>query len=164
LVQRYPTDEESPAIDGLPPGEGAFLACSFWLADNYALQGRRGEAVALFERLLALRNDVGLLSEQFDPVAGRLTGNFPQAFFPRCLINNALNLAQAHGPAEHRGERTTNGSPARSIGDVWEPFFGNGSRLILTSGVSRILPVPDAALGALGSELTRSPPGDAVRR
>jgi GH15 family glucan-1,4-alpha-glucosidase len=108
LVQRYPMDEESSAIDGLPPGEGAFLACSFWLADNYALQGRRDEAVALFERLLALRNDVGLLSEQFDPAAARLTGNFPQAFSHVGLINTARNLAQSHGPAEHRRERTTN--------------------------------------------------------
>jgi GH15 family glucan-1,4-alpha-glucosidase len=104
LVQRYPMDKESASIDGLPPGEGAFLACSFWLADNYALQGRRDEAVTLFERLLALRNDVGLLSEQFDPVAARLTGNFPQAFSHVGLINTARNLAQAHGPAEHRRE------------------------------------------------------------
>jgi GH15 family glucan-1,4-alpha-glucosidase len=108
FVQRYPMDEESPAIDGLPPGEGAFLACSFWLADNYALQGRRDEAVALFERLLALRNDVGLLSEQFDPAATRLTGNFPQAFSHVGLINTARNLAQGHGPAEHRREGTAN--------------------------------------------------------
>jgi GH15 family glucan-1,4-alpha-glucosidase len=107
FVQRYPMDSESPAIDGLPPGEGAFLACSFWLADNYALQGRRDEAVALFERLLALRNDVGLLSEQFDPAAARLTGNFPQAFSHVGLINTARNLSEAHGPAEHRREGTT---------------------------------------------------------
>ena len=78
--------------DGLPPGEGAFLACSFWLADNFVLQGRYAEARALFERLLALRNDVGLLAEEYDPKARRLVGNFPQAFSHVGLINTAINL------------------------------------------------------------------------
>src|SRR5205085_5967721 len=75
FVLRYRTEETD---DGLPPGEGVFLACSFWLADNYALVGRLDEARALFERLLSLRNDLGLLAEEYDPVAGRLLGNLPQ--------------------------------------------------------------------------------------
>ncbi len=88
FVLRYPTEGQ----DGLPPGEGAFIACSFWLADCYALMGRTDEARALFERLLALRNDVGLLSEEYDPVARRMLGNFPQAFSHVGLINTAFNL------------------------------------------------------------------------
>jgi GH15 family glucan-1,4-alpha-glucosidase len=90
FVQRYDTSDSK---DGLPPGEGAFLACSFWLADNYALQGRTVEARALFDRLLALRNDVGLLAEEYDPVARRLVGNFPQAFSHICLVGTALTLS-----------------------------------------------------------------------
>ena len=82
------------ASDGLPPGEGAFLACSFWLADNYALQGRDDEARALFERLLALRNDVGLLAEEYDPAARRQVGNFPQAFSHIALVSTATTLAR----------------------------------------------------------------------
>jgi GH15 family glucan-1,4-alpha-glucosidase len=102
FVARYHTD---PAVDGLPPGEGAFLPCSFWLADNLALLGRRAEARALFERLLAIRNDVGLLSEEYDPDAGRLLGNFPQSFSHVGLVNTARNLMERGGPAEHRPER-----------------------------------------------------------
>ena len=98
FVQRYDTSE---GADGLPPGEGAFLACSFWLADNYVLQGRHEEARALFARLLSLRNDVGLLAEEYDPRARRQVGNFPQAFSHIALINTALNLVGAH-PAETR--------------------------------------------------------------
>jgi GH15 family glucan-1,4-alpha-glucosidase len=101
LVARYQT---VPDLDGLPPGEGAFLACSFWLADNLALQGQRAEARALYERLLGIRNDVGLLSEQYDPDARRLVGNFPQAFSHVGLINTARNLSRRGGPAEHRTE------------------------------------------------------------
>ena len=101
LLARYQT---TPQLDGLPPGEGAFLACTFWLADNLALQGRHAEARALFERLLDLRNDVGLLSEQYDPVERRLVGNFPQAFSHVGLINTACNLSRRDGPAEHRKE------------------------------------------------------------
>jgi GH15 family glucan-1,4-alpha-glucosidase len=82
----------STCRDGLPPGEGVFLLCSFWLADNYALTGRKEEARVLFERLLALRNDVGLLSEEYDPDGGHLLGNFPQAFSHVGLINTAFNL------------------------------------------------------------------------
>jgi GH15 family glucan-1,4-alpha-glucosidase len=100
LVLRYETET---GVDGLPPGEGAFLACSFWLADNYVLQGRRAEATALFEHLLSLRNDVGLLAEEYDPRSGRMLGNFPQAFSHVGLINTALNLSHADGPAQKRG-------------------------------------------------------------
>jgi GH15 family glucan-1,4-alpha-glucosidase len=99
FVLRYAT---SPAVDGLPPGEGAFLACTFWLADNLALQGRYDEAREVFGRLLGIRNDVGLLSEQYDPVARRLVGNFPQAFSHVGLINTARNLTRRGGPAEDR--------------------------------------------------------------
>ena len=99
FVVRY---AEAPDVDGLPPGEGAFLPCTFWLADNLALAGHREEAIEVFERLLAVRNDVGLLSEEYDPVARRLLGNFPQAFSHLSLINTARNLSQPGGPAEHR--------------------------------------------------------------
>ena len=99
FVLRYDTAETR---DGLPPGEGAFLACSFWLADNFILQGRQEEGRALFERLLRLCNDVGLLAEEYDPQAGRMVGNFPQAFSHVALVNTALNLSRMEGPAEHR--------------------------------------------------------------
>jgi GH15 family glucan-1,4-alpha-glucosidase len=79
-----------------------FLACTFWLADNYALLGRHGDARHCFEGLLGLQNDVGLLSEQYDPGAKRLTGNFPQAFSHVSLINTACNLSAAPGPADVR--------------------------------------------------------------
>ena len=99
FVLRYDTAERR----GRPAGdEGAFLACSFWLADNYILQGRDEDARTLFERLLALRNDVGLLAEEYDPKARRLVGNFPQAFSHVALINTAHNLTRAFGPAQHR--------------------------------------------------------------
>jgi len=96
LVMRYDTDD---GVDGLPPGEGAFLACSFWLADNYILQRRFGDAHVLFERLLALRNDVGLLAEEYDPRASRMLGNFPQAFSHVGLINTAIKLAHVEPEA-----------------------------------------------------------------
>jgi GH15 family glucan-1,4-alpha-glucosidase len=101
LVRRYDTHETD---DGLPPNEGVFLACSFWLVDNLVLQGRREEANALFERLLALRNDVGLLAEEYDTRAGRQVGNFPQAFSHVAMINSALNLTRAAGPTEQRAK------------------------------------------------------------
>ena len=99
FLHRYPT---SPDLDGLPPGEGTFLLCTFWLADTLALAGKRDEAEEIFEHLLSLRNDVGLLSEQYDPVAHRLLGNFPQAFSHVGLINTAQNLRREEGPSRHR--------------------------------------------------------------
>lgn len=89
FVLRYPTEE---ADDGLPPGEGAFLPCSFWLVDALALAGRRDEALRLYDRLTGLANDVGLLSEEYDPRARRLVGNFPQAFTHVALVHSALAL------------------------------------------------------------------------
>ena len=102
LVQRYHTSE---GADGLPPGEGIFIACSFWLADNYVLQGRLEEARALFEKLLDLRNDVGLLAEEYDPIERRQLGNFPQAFSHLALINTAHNLINKNGAAHQRSAR-----------------------------------------------------------
>jgi len=99
LVQRYPTES---GVDGLPPGEGLFLACSFWLVDNLVLLGRGDEARRLYDRLLALRNDVGLLAEQYDPRARRLLGNFPQALSHIALVNSACNLSQAGRSARLR--------------------------------------------------------------
>jgi GH15 family glucan-1,4-alpha-glucosidase len=106
FVSRYTMD---PAVDGLPHGEAKFLACTFWLADNYILQGRQDDAVKIFERLLNVRNDVGLLSEEYDPDARRLLGNFPQAFTHVGLVNTAFNLSRgARNPA------VGDGPPARS--------------------------------------------------
>jgi GH15 family glucan-1,4-alpha-glucosidase len=110
FVCRYDTGE---TVDGLPPGEGAFLACSFWLADNFLLQGRMTEARELFERLLALRNDVGLLAEEYDPRLGRQLGNFPQAFSHVALVNTAFNLTRSQGPAEQRAARRHKGAQFR---------------------------------------------------
>jgi GH15 family glucan-1,4-alpha-glucosidase len=92
LVRRYSVD--GTKVDGLPGREGAFLACSFWLADALRMTGRVKEARDLFERLLALRNDVGLLAEEYDPVARRQLGNFPQAFSHIGLVNTALALSR----------------------------------------------------------------------
>ena len=101
FVIRYDTEGTD---DGLSPGEGAFLACSFWLVDVYALQGRFADAERLFRRLLALRNDVGLLSEEYDPRARRLVGNFPQAFSHMALVNSAYNLTRVAKPVEQRAQ------------------------------------------------------------
>jgi GH15 family glucan-1,4-alpha-glucosidase len=90
LLLRYHADEKR--TDGLPPGEGTFLACSFWLVEVLALQGRDDEARSLFERLLGLRNDLGLLAEEYDPGTGLLLGNFPQAFSHLALVTAALTL------------------------------------------------------------------------
>jgi GH15 family glucan-1,4-alpha-glucosidase len=91
-------------VDGLPPGEGAFLACTFWLASNYALMGRHDDARETFARLLALRNDVGLLSEEYDTDANRLVGNFPQAFSHVPLIDTARTLSSALAPTRERAQ------------------------------------------------------------
>lgn len=104
FVYRYSTEQSH---DGLPPGEGAFLACSFWLADNLILMGKRDEARELFERALSTRNDVGLLAEEYDPVGRRMLGNFPQAFSHVGVINTAHNLARTAGPAKMRAEQDT---------------------------------------------------------
>ncbi|MGR4879702.1 glycoside hydrolase family 15 protein [Streptomyces sp. LARHCF249] len=101
LVRRYST--EGPSVDGLPGDEGAFLACSFWLADALCLTGRGEEARILFERLLAVRNDVGLLAEEYDPVSGRQLGNFPQAFSHIGLVNTALTLSRDDPEGRHSG-------------------------------------------------------------
>lgn len=101
FVLRYDTTKVQ---DGLPAGEGAFLACSFWLADNFALFGEMEKARDLFDRLAGLCNDVGLVSEMYDPATGRLVGNFPQAFTHVALVNTAMNLTDRHGPAEQRKE------------------------------------------------------------
>ena len=103
FVERYTPD---PKVDGIPHGEGAFLACSFWLADNYELQGRYEDAVRMFERLLEIRNDVGLLSEEYDPIGKRQLGNFPQAFSHVGLVNTAFNLTKGSRkpPAGHGAE------------------------------------------------------------
>jgi GH15 family glucan-1,4-alpha-glucosidase len=101
LVMRYRTHT---GVDGLDPGEGTFLICSFWLADVYILQGRLAEAERLFRRLVALCNDVGLLSEQYDPRGGRLLGNFPQAFSHVGLVNTAFNLTRIEKPVEQRAQ------------------------------------------------------------
>jgi GH15 family glucan-1,4-alpha-glucosidase len=99
LVMRY-VPESSP--DGIREPEGVFLACSFWLVDNYILQGERGKATMLYERLLSMRNDVGLLSEEYDLERDRQVGNFPQAFSHVALVNSAHNLAGESGPAHQR--------------------------------------------------------------
>ena len=112
LVRRYATEEVD---DGLEGEEGAFLACSFWLADAYIMLGRTADAKRMFETLLSLRNDVGLLAEEYDTIRRRLVGNFPQGFSHIGLINTAFNLVDAHGPAKQRSERQApknGGSPA----------------------------------------------------
>lgn len=102
VVYRY---DSAATEDGLPAGEGAFLACSFWLADAYWMCGRHADAEALFERLLAVCNDVGLLAEEYDPLGHRMLGNFPQGFSHLSLINTAFNLSQETKPAEQRAEK-----------------------------------------------------------
>jgi GH15 family glucan-1,4-alpha-glucosidase len=101
LLIRYDTGVSD---DGLPPSEGAFLACSFWLADAYVLLGRQDDARVLFKRLIALANDVGLLSEEYDTDAKRMVGNFPQAFSHIALVNTAFNLTRSEKPAIQRAE------------------------------------------------------------
>ncbi|MGH8951831.1 MAG: glycoside hydrolase family 15 protein [Acidimicrobiia bacterium] len=104
LILRYKTEETD---DGMPGGEGAFLLCSFWMVDALALAGRREEARRRFEYLLGLRNDVGLLSEEYDPVTNRMLGNFPQAFSHLGLIDSAYNLSpEGEGPAKDRASES----------------------------------------------------------
>ena len=115
FVLRYDT---RIGLDGLPPGEGAFLPCSFWLADCLVMLGRSGDAQQLFRKLAGLCNDVGLLAEEYDPGAGRLAGNFPQAFSHIALVNTAHNLALAERP--HR-ERPRHEPGMRMCASHWEP-------------------------------------------
>jgi GH15 family glucan-1,4-alpha-glucosidase len=103
LLLRYDT---ATAEDNLPPGEGAFIACSFWLVDAYVMTGRLDDAGRLYDRLLALRNDVGLLAEQYDPGTRRMLGNFPQAFSHVALVDSAHNQFHARKPAEQRAPRS----------------------------------------------------------
>ena len=114
FIRRYPSKRD---LDGLPPGEGAFLLCTFWYADVLALQGKRKQATEILERLLDLRNDVGLLAEQYDIAGKRMLGNFPQAFSHVGLINTIRNVTAAGGPAEHRsGTPGKSGVPSESAG------------------------------------------------
>ncbi len=112
LVRRYDTAKSD---DGLPVGEGMFLACSFWLVDAYVMLGRHDDAVRLFEHLLSLRNDLGLLSEEYEPRSGRLIGNFPQAFSHLALVNSASNLSHYKKPAEQRSETRVADKPAVQV-------------------------------------------------
>ena len=106
LVLRYRT---RPELEGLGGGEGAFLLCTFWLADVLALMGRSEEARQIFERLLGLRNDVGLLAEEYDPKAHRLLGNFPQAFSHTAIVNTAAILTRGEGPVRRRAKDPQSG-------------------------------------------------------
>lgn len=111
--------------DGVGGREGAFLACSFWLVDAYVMQGRLDRAEELFERLLGLRNDLGLLAEEYDPILKRQVGNFPQGFSHIGLVNSAFNLTRADGPAQQRAEGTASKDganvdhPARPRKRIW---------------------------------------------
>jgi GH15 family glucan-1,4-alpha-glucosidase len=100
FVRRYEHDEDVASVDGLPPGEGAFFLCSFWFVDNLILLGELEEAQAMFEKLLALRSGLGLLSEEYDPELGRLVGNYPQAFSHIGLVNTAIRLDRALAQSE----------------------------------------------------------------
>jgi GH15 family glucan-1,4-alpha-glucosidase len=111
LVYRYAQDAAGRSVDGLAPGEGAFLPCTFWLADNLALQGRQEEAEAIFRRLLDLRSDLGLLAEEWDPLMRRQLGNFPQAFTHVALVNTAFNLDRAESRSP-TGQRAPDETPA----------------------------------------------------
>jgi GH15 family glucan-1,4-alpha-glucosidase len=113
FLLRYKTDpQHSP--DGLPPGEGVFLPCTFWLADTYLQQGRRDEAQRLFDRVCGVANDLGLLSEEYDPRGKRLLGNFPQAFTHLALVNTAFNLSGHPGSAAQQRRNGPGQSPDRS--------------------------------------------------
>ena len=150
FVLRYRTSEGGE-VDGLSGREGAVLACSFWLADCLALLGRERDAKALLERLLDLRNDLGLLSEEYDPVTGRLVGNFPQAFSHVSLVNSAAKITGQRKPsAEHVFQGL-----ARHVGTVGRPTgmarrylsrsAAGASRLDRTARRSLTRPVSDSA-------------------
>jgi GH15 family glucan-1,4-alpha-glucosidase len=109
LIKRYSTTPEE--VDGLPAGEGVFLPCTFWLADNLVMMGRQDEAQRIFERVVKLRNDVGLLAEEYDPSTGRHLGNFPQAFSHVFLINTAQNLTHSAGGPAHARAHSNAGAP-----------------------------------------------------
>jgi GH15 family glucan-1,4-alpha-glucosidase len=108
FIKRYSTED---GVDGLPAGEGVFLPCTFWFVDNLVMMGRYGEAREIFERVVRLRNDVGLLAEEYDPHTGRQLGNFPQAFTHVFLINTALNLTRSQGPAHVRAHVSPSSPP-----------------------------------------------------
>jgi GH15 family glucan-1,4-alpha-glucosidase len=110
LIRRYLPEETG--VDGLPGGEGAFLPCTFWLADNLVMMQRWDEARHIFDYLVSLTNDVGLLSEEYDARAKRHLGNFPQAFSHVFLINTAQNLTKSEGPARRRARRHAPAKPA----------------------------------------------------
>lgn len=127
FVRRYDTEDTN---DGLEPGEGVFLACSFWLVDAYIAIGRRADAETLFDRLLALRNDLGLLAEEYDTDKHRQVGNFPQAFSHVALINTAFNLTRATHPAEQRAKGDVSDVQApRPPGPPKRPPGSNGRTL-----------------------------------
>lgn len=111
LLLRYDT---ARVEDGLPPGEGAFIACTLWLADNLIMQGRRDDARTLFERVLGLRNDVGLLAEQYDTTLRMQVGNFPQAFSHFALIDTAFNFHGDKGAAGHHANEIAGASDRRA--------------------------------------------------
>jgi GH15 family glucan-1,4-alpha-glucosidase len=125
FVMRYRTTDYD---DGLPPGEGTFLACSFWMVDNLAMQQRFDEAIAMYERLLGLCNDVGLLAEEYDPAAGRLVGNFPQAFSHVALVHTGLNLMKhEQSMAEATGHPSDIGSMADELKAAATPDSGTAT-------------------------------------
>ena len=129
FVRRYHTHEVD---DGLRPGEGAFLACSFWLADAYVSIGRREDAKVLFKRLLAIRNDLGLLAEEYEPAAKRQQGNFPQAFSHVALINTAFNLTRAEKPHRQRADGQSLDKAATD-----SPTKGDAKNVAGPAGISR---------------------------
>jgi GH15 family glucan-1,4-alpha-glucosidase len=113
FVLRYRTEHVD---DGLPEGEGAFLACSFWMVRALQMLGREDEARRMFDRLLGLRNDVGLLAEEYDPKAQRQLGNFPQALSHIALINAAFEFGRATSPGRQRGEASSAQPEGRGTG------------------------------------------------
>ena len=131
FVLRYAREDAS---DGLPPGEGAFLACSFWLVGNYILQGRYPDAHKLFERLLLRCNDVGLLAEEIDPLTGRMLGNFPQAYSHVGLINCALSLSRQSGPTEERATSRELPVTVAPVADGGTATTGSAPQALLVLG------------------------------